>query len=48
MIKTYKQKEDTHIAITGDLPILPNIWKVLQEEAGSQSYTVTSLVFPEI
>ena len=44
----YKQKEDTHVAITENLPILPNIWKVLQEETGPQSYTATAVIFPEI
>ena len=43
-----KQKKDTHVAITENLPILPNIWKVLQEETGPQSYTATAVIFPEI
>ena len=45
---TCKQKEDMHVAITKDLPILPNIWKVLQEGTGPQSYTATAVIFPEI
>jgi hypothetical protein len=44
----YKPKEDMHVAITKDLPILPNIWKVMQEGTGPQSYAATAVIFPEI
>ena len=43
-----RQKEDMHVAITDDLPILPSIWKASQEGTGPQSYTATTVIFPEI
>jgi hypothetical protein len=42
------QGKDMYVAVIGDNPASPNIWKTSQEEEGPQNYAATTVIFPEI